>query len=333
MEILAALLTAVTYWLFLFYFLKGRRERLGERAAALLCEKQRCRRRWYWNVALAIFVPLLVFGRIGMAIYFWLRWRDNDLLHSIFELNSLFFVRNLIATIVWTPFLFLLLPISLEFRQRAMLVYQGMFSILIPWKRVKYCKRLPVSGRLQLRTRGMKYEVDGSNVDAASLLAALTTVVEVRDCAGTLLHPELQAQREEQAGANAPPPWRFQFDLRTLLLFVLFASAAMSWYGIRYHRDEAEQTALARLDPFKPDVFGPPFMLWIDFSKSSVKPHDGDLALLSAFDRLEGLDLTGAPITDAGLTHLGPLRSLRTLNLSKTAVTDQGLRNWNDCRS
>ncbi len=100
----------------------------------------------------------------------------------------------------------------------------------------------------------------------------------------------------------------------------------MSWYGIRYRRDSAEKAALARLDPFKPQFIRGMGFVWVDFSSSSVKPGDRDLALLSGLVRLDNLNLSGAPITDAGLEHLEDLDSLRTLDLMNTTVGDDGLR-------
>jgi hypothetical protein len=171
-----------------------------------------------------------------------------------------------------------------------------------------------------------RFDFDVSGGDAESVLAALATVVETRDRLGRVIHPEIQAKRREQTGTGAIPSWRFQIDLRTLLLFMLFASAALSWYGICYRRNAAEDTALARLDSFKPEIIRSPLSLWVVFSKSSVKPGDDDLVLLSDLDRLADLDLSGAPITDAGLAHLENLKSLYTLNLSSTTIGDDGLR-------
>ena len=122
------------------------------------------------------------------------------------------------------------------------------------------------------------------------------------------------------------PRWLLQFDLRTLLLFMLFASAAMSWYGIRYRRDSTERVALARLDPFKPTIRGEGVALWVDFSASAVKPGDSDLALLSDLVGLDSLTLSGSPLTDAGLEHLENFNSLSYLDLCNTAIGDEGLR-------
>jgi hypothetical protein len=332
-EILAALLTAVTYWLFWFVALKGRRARLRDRAGSLLCDKRRCCRRWYWTLALAIIIPALVFSRPAMLVYLSIKLNDSFLLHGVFSWNSPMFIRQWLLTILYVPFLFFLFPQWLEFRERAALVCQGPLTYLLRWTRVMNCKMSDVPGRLQIRLRAAKYEIDLSGGEAESVLAALASVVETRDRSGDLVHPEIQAQRQELAAKNPIPPWRFQFDLRTMLLFVLFASAAMSWYGVRYHRDEAERAALARLDPFKPSVMGQPYMLWIDFSSSPVKPGDDDLALLSDLARLDDLGLAGSPITDAGLVHLERLKFLHDLDLSHTAVSDAGLEHLEKLRS
>ncbi|MBX9692012.1 MAG: hypothetical protein K2Z81_06485 [Cyanobacteria bacterium] len=41
--------------------------------------------------------------------------------------------------------------------------------------------------------------------------------------------------------------------------------------------------------------------------------------------KLESLDLYGTKITDAGLEHLGKIRTLKSLNIGATAITDKGI--------
>jgi len=52
---------------------------------------------------------------------------------------------------------------------------------------------------------------------------------------------------------------------------------------------------------------------------------DRDLAFLSKFTKLRGLELDGTQITDAGLVYLKKLESLTHLNLNKTNIGDAGL--------
>jgi Leucine Rich Repeat (LRR) protein len=52
---------------------------------------------------------------------------------------------------------------------------------------------------------------------------------------------------------------------------------------------------------------------------------DLDLALFSSFERLEELNLRGRKITDLGMVHLARMKNLRTLDLSETGVTSDGI--------
>ena len=333
MEILAASLTAVFYWLFLFFRFRDRPQRFREHAGALLL-RQKCRRKaggWLsvGLVAICSFVPvLLVMSLEDIAI----QWQADSMLPKIFFSPSTTAVLLSCSTVLGVPTLLSgAWPQTLELRQRGLIVLQGELIAYIPWARVKFAKWSAVSGRIQIQLRFLNREIDGSkdkefDISAdkkEAVLAALRPVVELRDPSLCIVNPEIHG-----TDATAAMPARsYQFDLRTLLLFMLFASAAMSWYGIRYRRDSAEKAALARLDPFKPQIeTGLLRHLRVDFSTSAVKPGDRDLALLSDLVRLEHLNLSGSPISDAGLEHLEHLNSLSFLVLSNTAVGDDGLR-------
>jgi hypothetical protein len=47
---------------------------------------------------------------------------------------------------------------------------------------------------------------------------------------------------------------------------------------------------------------------------------------LAGLERLESLDLSGAPVTDRGVVHLERLRSLTFVNLNGTQVAAAGFR-------
>jgi hypothetical protein len=101
----------------------------------------------------------------------------------------------------------------------------------------------------------------------------------------------------------------------------------MSWYGIRYRRHAEETDHLAKLDRFTPRVLsGGSTVSLLDFSASPVKPGDTDLEIVARLSLLEELDLTGAPVTDAGLVHLEKLTCLRHIDLRQTPVTDAGVK-------
>ena len=228
--------------------------------------------------------------------------------------------------VMFLPMLLVVLPRTLEFRRQGLLIFHGFGTALIPWCRVECAKWSSVSGKLQIQLRRAWPGIDVLVDKKEAAITALRSIVELRDVAGRVMNPEIHATGRAGDRDAAMPARRFQFDLRTLLLFMLFASAALSWYGIYYRRDSAEKAALARLDPFKPQIISGPGLLWVDFSASAIKPGDHDLALLSELVTLDNLNLSGAPITDAGLEYLAHLNSLRQLDLSNTAVGDEGLR-------
>lgn len=330
MEILAASLTAVFYWPFLFFRDKDRRQRLRDHAGPLFL-KQKCRRkpwdRWTCtSLAIVSFLPFLLAMSMDIAV----RWQAGSILPKIFFSASTFTLMLWCTAILGLPSLLSwLLPQVLELRQRGLIIFQGENIQYIPWARVEFAQWAHVLGRVQIQlcfmdskhglSKDKRFDISADKEDA--VLAMLQPVVELRDPSGAVVNPEIHAAKRDAS----MPARSYQFDLRTLLLFMLFASAAMSWYGIHYHRNAAEKAALARLEPFQPQITGR-YYLQVDFSASSVKPNDGDLALLADLNSLDHLDLTGAPITDAGLEHLEHLNSLSFLVLSNTAVGDDGLR-------
>ena len=174
-----------------------------------------------------------------------------------------------------------------------------------------------------------KGSIRRSEIEEAT--AILSRRVRVADAQRRVLNPEFKPA--ERPAGPGPAPFRygrFQFSLRSLLFFVLVASSAMSWYGIHYRRDVAEETKekaiLAQLERFRPGVSHIGDGLWLSFSSSRVKPGDRDLAVVAKFSRLYTLDLSRAPITDAGLVHLERLASLRIVYLWDTQVTDAGVK-------
>jgi len=58
----------------------------------------------------------------------------------------------------------------------------------------------------------------------------------------------------------------------------------------------------------------------------SCRVTDDDLKVLPWFPELDHLDLSGSPVTDAGIPYVGRLKCLSLLYLSNTQVTDAGVR-------
>ena len=265
-----------------------------------------------------------------MTIDFAIQWQEGSALPQIFFSGSLLTVFPAwFNVIVFGPLMcsLALVPRTLEFRQRGLIVFQGWLTHFIPWTRVKYGTWFSVPGRLQILIRFRWFEFDVSEDKKEATLAVLRSVVELRDEYGYTLNPEIHASERSVHCDAAIPARPFQFSLRTLLLFTLVASTLMSWYGIRHRRDSAEKAALAGLDSFKPlSMTFSDNRLWLDFSFSNPKPGDRDLALLSSLETLYYLNLSGTTITDAGLVHLEHLNWLRSLDLLSTSVSDEGLR-------
>ncbi|MGD9645330.1 MAG: protein kinase [Pirellulales bacterium] len=68
-----------------------------------------------------------------------------------------------------------------------------------------------------------------------------------------------------------------------------------------------------------------PFTLRAISLRDTADLADDELTRMAGLAQLESLDLSGTPISDAGIEHLGDCRGLRELNLSQTKVTDAGM--------
>ncbi len=327
MEFLLAVLTAVLLWLFVCHLVHQKRKRARQQAGPLL-------RRWTAAFSRVEWIFLLLFGAlVFLQISATFVMLSGFLLPGanpvwdVFDTSPLVFLW-VVVVLEFNP-LFMRRGRIVEFRQRGMLLLYGFRVILMSWPSIEHCRWTKVSGRLQLkphRAKGPdKVWIRRRDVDEAT--AILCRHVEVRDLQGRVLNPEFSpAGRPADPDVEQIRVRRFQFDLRTLLFFVLVASSAMSWYGIFYRRQSAETAALGRLERFSPKIERMAGTVWdLDFSASPVKPGDGDLEPVAKFTRLLWLNLTGARVTDAGLVHLEPLTRLKSLTLARTAVTDAGL--------
>src|SRR5690349_11208727 len=82
--------------------------------------------------------------------------------------------------------------------------------------------------------------------------------------------------------------------------------------------------ALAAIGGWLDRVFSPLVTLWVFLGQVLSADH----SCRAAIARLTALDLTGTPVTDAGLAPLTGLTELRTLLLAKTRVTAKASRGW-----
>src|SRR5687767_6696917 len=100
------------------------------------------------------------------------------------------------------------------------------------------------------------------------------------------LNPSRDPQSEPASPAEK---WHWpRYRLRTLLVLVLVYCVLLTWYGIRWRWQEAQQEILRSLDRFGP----------------SVVSSGGDVVVLS---------LEGTEIRDGDLRNVGKLSSLEVL--------------------
>lgn len=134
------------------------------------------------------------------------------------------------------------------------------------------------------------------------------------------------------------PP--FQFSLRSLLLFVLVVSVALSWLSAEVDRARKQHAAVEALwmsacaasydyivdrspnDAGFPEPPGPAWLralLGDDFFCNVVSASawcDDNMALFDDLPRLRYVYLSTGEVTDAGLAHLRRLSEVRKLSLS-----------------
>jgi hypothetical protein len=169
-----------------------------------------------------------------------------------------------------------------------------------------------------------------------ALTAALARFAPVYDTDGTLLAGPEQTSELPAASPSSRTHyrWRFQFDLQTLMLFVVVVSCIASCYGMHYRRLQPQREAVAKLAVLHPDVTDiSDVVVMLDFSKCSKMPTDADLTLLAPLEDLSHLNLSDTPVTDAGLARLKPLVRLDSLWLSGPLITDAGVTHLKGLKS
>ncbi|MBN2292680.1 MAG: leucine-rich repeat domain-containing protein [Pirellulales bacterium] len=152
--------------------------------------------------------------------------------------------------------------------------------------------------------------------------------------------------------SNPPKPklrW-YQFNLRTLLLFVMVAGVVFGLLGQRIQRIRNEIRAtdkLAKLggaillhqqNELKDVLSIPDRWLWKCFTYRPVcdicfignQATDAVVENLKGLTSLQVLNLGKTQVTDAGLEHIKGLTSLQTLYLADTQITDVGLEHLKD---
>ena len=147
--------------------------------------------------------------------------------------------------------------------------------------------------------------------------------------------------------------WRFQFGIRSLLVFCLASSIAVNWLTVEMRQAQRQAETVAwtnkhggwwhydwQVDKDGEEMSGPepPAPRWalkafgVDFFSSVVELEfddtiitDAGMEQLKELPDLHRLHLNGTKVTDAGLGYLEGLTRLRQLWLCGTKITDAGL--------
>ncbi len=159
--------------------------------------------------------------------------------------------------------------------------------------------------------------------------------------------------------AEPPKPKRrrFQFSLRSLLIFTVIVAVGAGWLGRKIEQKRREREAIAAIrklggvvhydydgrdflspppdSPQNAEPFGPAWLrslLGDNFfsevtSVRFVRDNltDDRLRDIEPLPQLRSLYLPDSQITDAGLTHLESLSQLETLVVESRGITDAGL--------
>jgi hypothetical protein len=339
MALLCALLTGFFLWLLMFRWQRSWRARVREDAGPLLLQVKpapgivrACRwATWFYKG----FVLCLVAAFIAM--FYYANTRISPFFPALLSMFSYYFFSYLVIG-MWAAILLLTFTApgyrgGMEVRGHGILVAN---LRLRPWSEISECRWFstkPLLGttlctsRLFVRSRIMLFETRMAAGQKEAITAALARFVPVYDHYGTLLAEPTPADLAAKAAqpAHVRRRYAFQFDLQSLLLLAVVVSCAASCYGVHCRRLRPQLRAVEQLEAFSPSVylFGSiPYSL--DYSKCAKKPTDDDLACLEALNQLNDVDLSGSPITDAGIEHLKGLPYLRHINCLGTEVTAQG---------
>jgi hypothetical protein len=122
--------------------------------------------------------------------------------------------------------------------------------------------------------------------------------------------------------------WRFQYSVRTLLIFVTVVGVLCGWLGMFLQRVRHQRIVMAQIEALGGGIEGTVFLSnaeWVWFTREyPVK----DKELFSSFRELPQLKevvLKGPGITDEWLKYFVDLPNLEHLFLNNTNITGEGL--------
>jgi hypothetical protein len=323
MEMFCALLAGFFFWLLTFHWMSAARAQAREVAGPLLLEVRGVwPRKLVWggiaSAALGLtMIPIFVFlvndDGSGMAFIVYFVAAENVCV-----------CLSVASSLHWQR-------IGFEVREHGLVVGRMWF---LAWSDVVECKWSPAkyplwskkSLRIQMRSKVLNSFV--APEQAESLTGVLGRFVPVYDTDGALL---IKPPADERPAGSRPPErtshrYLLQFDLKFMFLLTVVVACAASCYGVRYRRLKPRWDAVARLEALGSKVNWIGGSVWdVDFTGCKNGPTDDDLACLELLDGMNRIDLSGRPVSDAGLAHLGRVKSLRWINLKGTKVTAGGV--------
>jgi hypothetical protein len=323
LELLCSLLTGFFCWLVIYHWRLKSVARWRHTAGELIYVAKSTRPRVLRRLSFVYFCLALA-ASIYSAV-----WRNHLSLESLWSVAAAFMLVLLLGIPAARH-------IALEVRERGVICNRvgDRFSAarfhFIPWNQIATCQWVAKSYGVASRfddTHNCLTIADNAVLpdQKKAVTAALGQFAVVYDHDGTLLaEPDAEHLKAKWISWKDLDRPRFQFDLQTLLLLAVAVVCAANLCGVCYRGPRHQ--AIASLEAFGLEIDYVNDGVWeLDFSGCATKPNDDDLANLEPLEELVRLDLSGAPITDAGLTHLKGLKKVHWINLKDTNVTDKGM--------
>ena len=131
---------------------------------------------------------------------------------------------------------------------------------------------------------------------------------------------------------TAPPKRRrFQYSLRTLLVFTMLVAAGMSWFSVKREQARKQREVVKSIQALGGQVLG------YDYEFDETGCHLSNPRSLAPawlrrqlgddfFSNLGCVVLDGPDVTDSALERLDGLGNPRILEFERTKITDDGLR-------